>query len=185
MSEQTVRKTYQDTLRSTPHQEQELARVLGRVLGLCRSLSNTALEQRISAYQQRHVSLSRYQQEAELKGLRAAFPGYAAIHSQVLQEALAWLDKTSQAFFRRLQAGEMAGKRAGEKAGSPRFQGRNRSHAFTDKEDGNGATLDNDFLVLSTIGRIAVRWSRPIEGTAQNGHALHRSGGLVWLLLLR
>jgi putative transposase len=34
-----------------------------------------------------------------------------------------------------------------------------------DKEFGNRATLDNDFLVLSTIGRIAVRWSRPLEGT--------------------
>jgi putative transposase len=30
---------------------------------------------------------------------------------------------------------------------------------------GNGATLDNGFLVLSTIGRLAVRWSRPLEGT--------------------
>ena len=30
---------------------------------------------------------------------------------------------------------------------------------------GNGATLANGFLVLSKIGRIAVRWSRPLEGT--------------------
>ena len=28
-----------------------------------------------------------------------------------------------------------------------------------------GARLDNGFLVLSKIGRIAVHWSRPIEGT--------------------
>ncbi len=28
-----------------------------------------------------------------------------------------------------------------------------------------GRTLDNGFLVLSKIGRIAVRWSRPLEGT--------------------
>jgi putative transposase len=30
---------------------------------------------------------------------------------------------------------------------------------------GNGATLDNGFLVLSKIGRIGVHWSRPVEGT--------------------
>jgi putative transposase len=28
----------------------------------------------------------------------------------------------------------------------------------------SSARLDNGFLVLSKIGRIAVRWSRPIEG---------------------
>jgi putative transposase len=153
----TVRKTFKHNLRPTPQQEREL----DRVLGLCRSLSNTALEQRIVAYQRRRVSVSRYQQEAEVKDIRATFPEYASIHSHVLQDVLARLEKTYQAFFRRLQAGEKAGKRAG----FPRFQGRNRSHSFTFKEYGNGATLDNGFLVLSRIGRIAVRWSRPIEGT--------------------
>jgi len=52
----------------------------------------------------------------------------------------------------------------GEKAGLPRFKGRDRYHPFTFKEYGNGAHLDNGLLALSKIGRIAVRWSRPIEG---------------------
>ncbi len=38
-------------------------------------------------------------------------------------------------------------------------------HELTYKEFGNGAILDNGLLVLSKIGRIAIRWSRPIEGT--------------------
>jgi putative transposase len=125
------------------------------MLGLCRSLYNTALEQRVVAWRRR-VSRSRYQQEAELKEIRAAFPEYATIHSHVLQDVLARLDKTYQAFFRRV--------RAGEKADFPRYQARTRYHCFTFKEDGNGATLDNGFLVLSKGGRIAVRWSRPLEG---------------------
>jgi putative transposase len=83
-------------------------------------------------------------------------PEYAAIHSHVLQDVLARLDKTYQAFFRRLQRGE--------KAGFPRFKGRNRFHSVTFKEFGNGATLDNGYLVLSKIGRISVHWSRPIAG---------------------
>ena len=61
---------------------------------------------------------------------------------------LARLDKTYQAFFRRVKAGE--------KAGFPRYQARTRYHSFTYKEFGNGATLDNGFLVLARIGRIAV-----------------------------
>jgi putative transposase len=153
----TVRKTYKYKLIPTPAQEREL----GRVLGLCRWLYNAALEQRIIAYRHAGVSLSRFQQEAELKDIRAAFPEYAAIHSHVLQDVLARLDKTYQAFFRRVTVGE--------KAGFPRYQARTRYHSFTFKEFGDGATLDfvsgNGFLVLSKIGRIAVRWSRLLEGT--------------------
>jgi hypothetical protein len=48
--------------------------------------------------------------------------------------------------------------------GFPRYRARTRWHSFTFIEYGNGARLDNGFLVLSKIGRIAVRWSRPIEG---------------------
>ncbi len=153
MEQQTVRKTYKEKLRPTPAQERELEVVLWR----CRDLYNTALEQRIIAWQRARVSVSRYEQEAELKAIRAEFPAYAAIHSHVLQDVLARLDKTYQAFFRRIQRGE--------KAGFPRFKGRTRYHSFTYKEYGNGARLDNGFLVLSKMGRISVHWSRPLEGT--------------------
>jgi putative transposase len=152
MEQPTVCKTYKYKLNPTPHQEREL----GRVLGLCRHLYNTALEQRITAWQRLRVSVSRFQQEAELKGIRAEVPEYAAIHSHSLQDVLTRLDKTYQAFFRRM--------RAGETAGFPRFKGRNRYHSFTYKQFGNGATLDNGFLALAKIGRIAVHWSRPLEG---------------------
>jgi putative transposase len=152
MDRPSVRKTFKYKLVLTPTQEREMA----RVLGLCRWLYNTALEQRIIAYRRGGVSLSRYQQETELKDIRAEMPEYAAIHSHVLQDVLARLDKTYQAVFRRLKAGE--------KAGFPPYQSRDRYHSFTYKEFGNGAQVDNGFLVLSKIGRIAVRWSRPIAG---------------------
>ncbi len=126
------------------------------MLGLCRWLYNTALEHRITAWQRARVSVSRFQQEAELKDIRADMPEFATIHSHVLQDVLARLDKTYQAYFRRMQQGE--------KAGFPRYQGRDRWHSFTYKEFGNGATLDNGFLILSKIGRVAVRWSRPLQG---------------------
>jgi putative transposase len=79
MHEQTVRKTYKYTLQATPQQERELA----RVLGLCRWLYSAALEQRITAWPRARVAVSRFQQEAELKNIRAAFPEYAAIHSHL------------------------------------------------------------------------------------------------------
>ncbi len=160
-----MRKTYKEKLRPTPAQERALEDVLWR----CRTLYNTALEQRITAWQRCRVSVSRFQQEAELKAVRAEFPEYAAIHSHVLQDVLVRLDRTYQAFFRRIQRGE--------KAGFPRFKGRNRYHSFTYKEYGNGARLDHGFLVLSKIGRIAVRWSRPLEGTPKTVTLSHEADG--------
>jgi putative transposase len=88
-------------------------------------------------------------------------PEYREAHSQVLQDVLTRLDRAFQAFFRRVKHDETPGY--------PRFQGSNRYNSFTYKQFGNGATLDNGFLVLSKVGRVvrrvAMRWSRPIEGT--------------------
>jgi putative transposase len=80
MNETTCRKTYKEKLRPTPAQ----ARALEEILWRCRELYNAALEQRITAWQRRRVSVSRYEQEAELKEIRAEFPEYEAIHSHVL-----------------------------------------------------------------------------------------------------
>jgi putative transposase len=125
--------------------------------GVAAPSTTRPLAQCIFLWKQRGVSISRYQQEAELKALRAELPEYAAIHAHILQDVLARLEKTYQAFFRRVASGE--------KPGFPRFHGTNRYHSFTYKEYGNGARLNNGSLVLSRIGRIAVRWSRPIAGT--------------------
>jgi putative transposase len=155
--ETSLHKAYKYKLKPTPAQE----RALEDILWQCRRLYNTALEQRITAYRRCGITLTCYQQQAELPDLKAAFPEYGAIHSQVLQDVLSRLDKTYQAFFRRVKAGQTPG--------FPRYQGRNRWHSFTYKQFGNGARLegspDNGFLVFSKIGRIAVRWSRPLEGT--------------------
>ena len=74
----------------------------------------------------------------------------------MVQDVLTRLDRAFAAFFRRVQAGGTPGY--------PRFHGGNRYTSFTFKQFGSGATLDNGFLALSKIGRIAVRWSRPLEG---------------------
>ncbi|HEX8731926.1 MAG TPA: transposase [Ktedonobacterales bacterium] len=150
---ESLRKAYKYKLKPTPEQERVMAETLWR----CCTLYNTALEQRIFLWKQRGVSYTRNEQAGELKDIRASLPEYVAIHSHVLQDVLARLDKTYQAFFRRMKAGQTPG--------FPRFQSRTRYHSFTYIEYGNGARLDNGFLVLSKIGRMDVRWSRPLEGT--------------------
>ena len=77
MEQHTIHKTYKYKLKPTPIQERELE----RVLMLCRWLYNTVLEQRITAWQRRRVSVSRFEQKAELKDIRAAFPDVRVLHT--------------------------------------------------------------------------------------------------------
>ncbi len=102
---ETVCKTFKEKLRPTPAQERQLEAILWR----CRALYTAGLEERREAWRMCHVSVGRWQQAAQLKDLRAELPAYAAIHSHLLQDVLARLDKTYQAFFRRVQRGEQAG----------------------------------------------------------------------------
>jgi putative transposase len=151
--EATVRRTYKYKLMPTPEQEQALERVLWR----CRTLYNTALDERKTAWERCRDSANYYQQKAELPDLKADFPEYTEVHSQVLQDVLLRLERAFQAFFRRLKAGE--------EPGYPRFQGRNRYNSFTYPQYGNGAVLDGGVLSLSKIGRIPLRLHRPLVGT--------------------
>ena len=73
---------------------------------LCCRLYNTALEQRKTAYERRRISLSRYDQEAELKEIRAALSEYNTIHSyQVVTHCCSMADGEN------VTAGSMAAAR--------------------------------------------------------------------------
>ncbi len=165
MEQQTVRKTYKYKLKPTSEQE----RVLDRILMLCRHIYNAAIEERREAWAKCGVSVGYYQQKAELPPIKAGMAEYGEVHSQVLQEVVQRVDRAFQAFFRRVKAGETPGY--------PRFHGRYRYNSLTYPQFGNGATLDNGFLVLSKMGRIGVRWSRPIEGTPKTVTISREAGG--------
>jgi putative transposase len=149
----TLRKTFKYKLHPTAKQEGTMALVLRR----CCELYNAGLQERRDAWHKCGVNVTAASQSSQLPAIKAVRPEYGDIHSQVLQDVLARLERAFQAFFRRMQHGETPGY--------PRFKSSNRYASFTYKQFGNGATLDNGFLVLSKIGRIAVRWSRPLEGT--------------------
>jgi putative transposase len=153
MDEQAVRKTFKYKLKPTSEQEQAMAFVLRR----CRELYNAGLQERRDAWQKCGVSVTASCQSAQLPAVKAVRLEYQGIHSQVLQDVLSRLDRAFQAFFRRVKSGGTPGY--------PRFQGVSRYNSFTYKQFGNGVSLDNGFLLLSKIGRIAMRWSRPLQGT--------------------
>jgi transposase len=64
MNEQTLRKTYQYKRKPTPEQEQ----ALGRTLMLCRQVYNAAFGERREAWHKCSVTITYYQQQAELLG---------------------------------------------------------------------------------------------------------------------
>jgi putative transposase len=154
MDEYAGRKTYKYKLKPSPEQE----RLLDSMLAHCQMLYNTALEQRRTWWGRGQGRAATYaQQAAELPDLKADLPAYRAVHSQVVQDVLMRLDRTFQAYFRRVKAGETPGY--------PRFRGRGRYTSFTYPQYGSGVVLDGGLLSLSKIGRIPVRIHRPLEGT--------------------
>ncbi len=147
MEQHGLRKTFKYKLKPTPEQE----RLLERTLMLCRHVYNAAVGERREAWRMRGVSVTSYQQKAELPASRADMPEYGEVNAQVLQAVVQRVDRAFQAFFRR--------SREGQTPGYPRFHGWDRYHSFTFPQVGEhgGARLENGFLVLSKIGRRAIR----------------------------
>jgi putative transposase len=155
-----VRKCYRYRLYPTNSQAEHLQWVLDR----CRELYNAALQERRDAYEMAGVRVNYCVQARELPGVKEDYPEFKHVGSQVLQDVLKRVDLAFQAFFRRV--------RAGDKPGYPRFKSRHRYDSFTYSQA--GWKLDDGRLVLSGIGALKVRWSRPIAGTIKTV-TIHRS----------
>lgn len=157
-------KAFQFRLYPTRAQEKHLL----NALDCARSLYNMCLSERKWAYELEKRSVSKVEQLRQVKHYKATFPQARDVHSHVLQVAVSDCDKAFQAFFRRVKAGE--------KAGYPRFRGRNHFRSIGLKEYGNGFRLDGRRLKVSGVGRIAVRWHRPIEGDIKTVRIVCKAG---------
>ncbi|WP_044640419.1 RNA-guided endonuclease InsQ/TnpB family protein [Risungbinella massiliensis] len=135
-------------------------------LNLCRWLYNTALEQRNFSYEKRGISVNYNMQQNELPRLKQEFPEFKQVQSQVLQDILRRLDKAFKGFFRRIKAGE--------KAGYPRFQGKNRYDSFTYPQ--SGFSLDGKYLKLSKIGNVRIKCHRQVEGKIKTCTIIRKNG---------
>ena len=131
-----------------------ISQVFEETLNLCRELYNGALQERRDAWKLNRVSINYHDQRIQLPEIKLIRPDLAALYSQVPQDVLRRLNKTFDAFFRRVKAKQTAG--------FPRFKGQNRYHSFTYPQ--SGFSLDGDKLTLSKIGSCRIRLSRPIEG---------------------
>lgn len=144
------------------------SRLLNQTAETCRRWYNTCLAERKTAWETEKRSASKFEQLAKVKDYRKENPYAAQVHSHILQVVVADLDKAFQAFFRRV--------RAGETPGYPRFKGRNRFDSFGLKEYGNGFKVDGRRLKISGVGRVRVRWHRPIEGKIKTVRIRRQAG---------
>jgi putative transposase len=142
--------------------------VLEQTLERCRRWYNTCLAKRKEAYEKEKRTVGKYEQLRKVKELKQSNPYAAKVYSHILRIVVQDLDKAFQPFFRRVKAGETAGY--------PRFRGKNRFDSFGLKEYGNGFKLDGRRLKLSGIGRLRVRWHRPMEGEIKTVRICRQAG---------
>jgi len=121
-----------------------------------RYLYNAAIQERREAYAKGKVSLSYYDQARQLKAIRHAGDSLMANFSAA-QDVLRRVDKTFQAFFRRVKSGA-------EKPGYPRFKSRWRFDSYTFPSYEDGCRLRGDRLYLQGVGHVKVKLHRPVDG---------------------
>jgi putative transposase len=120
----------------------------------CGRTHNAALQERREAWKQR-VSLNYSTQANQLKEIRAA-GDLGLANFSCCQDILRRVNKTYQAFFRRVKQGE--------KAGYPRFKSRRRFSSITFPSHGDGIKLNGNRLRMQDVGQVEVKLHRPIGG---------------------
>jgi hypothetical protein len=178
--QQPVRTTCTDQRTPPAQQEQALA---GRVRG-CRARDPAGLPERRAAGQQGGGSRTAASQRAQLPRRKAvrprtSAPGRPQCGTRCARAGIGRFFRRSSAASRPARPARPARHRAIPASRAPRAPTRahprprapTRAHPrprvplFPSKRLGKGATRDNGFLVLSTIGRRALRWSGPLPGT--------------------
>ena len=159
------KRTYKYRLYLTKRQKAALQ----RILDACRFLYNLYLEHRKLAYEELDISLTKIDQLMMLPILKKELPFLKEVHSQVLQDVVARLDKTFEGFFRRVADGE--------KPGYPRFKSAPRYNSFAFPQ--SGFSVVGGELHLSKIGSFPLKMHRPMEGKIKTC-SLCRDGSGNW-----
>jgi len=154
-----------------PNKTQEAA--LLKMFWVQRTLYNAALEERIGAYKKCGVTVTKYDQSYQLKDIRAENEDVAFCPSTMSAATLDTLDKAYQAFFRRVKRGE--------KAGFPRFKGRDR---FTSVGlvYNMGATITKEKkLRMMNVGELKIKWHRELPDDV----GIKRKEGIKTIRIMR
>ena len=107
-------------------------------INICRLVYNLALETKMYAWKSYGISLSKYDIQKQLPGLKKEFPWMQAVHSQTLQDVVERMDRSYLNFFRG--------------SGYPKWAKKGIFNSFAFKQ---GVAIDNNHLVVPKLGRTA------------------------------
>lgn len=165
-----MQRSYQ--YRLYPNGEQSAA--LETVLCQSRLLYNEALAHRRDVYKQTGQSVSYVAQWDRFKEDRKArVEDFGLLNATSVQQLLRRLDKTFQAFFRRLKQGD--------NPGFPRFKPATRFRSVEYRYS-DGSKLKGDVLYIQHVGDVRIRLHRPVpEGCLKHVTLTRKTGGR-WLV---
>jgi putative transposase len=143
-------------------------RNLFRVLNGARHLYNMALAEHRYVWEIQGRSATDHELRQLAKHYRAKMPYGQQMFSQTAQSVIRQMYLAFQAFYRRVKAGETPGY--------PRFKAATQFNSVLFNQYGAGVKIDGRRLKLYGIGRVAVRWHRPLEGRIKTVRLLHKAG---------
>ncbi|MFN8576081.1 MAG: RNA-guided endonuclease TnpB family protein [Candidatus Sericytochromatia bacterium] len=149
-----------------PNKTQES--MLNQWLGTCRYLYNVALEYKKLTYEQKGISLSKYDLIKELPNVKKTegFEWFKNVPSQTLQAVIERLDNSYQRFFR-------------FGTGFPKFAKKHKYKSFLIKQ---GVEIWENCIKLPKIGLIKFFNSRPVESKIKNATIRKEADG--WYISL-
>lgn len=128
---------------------------LDYLLYVARWLYNSALDERRHAWRLQRKSLNYYDQANQLKEIREILPEASVLNCHVEQDMLRRLNKSFQAFYRRIKQGA-------EKPGFPRFKGKNQFSSITFPVYGDGIKLVDNKLRIQNAGMLKIKLHREL-----------------------
>ena len=152
----------------------EQAALLQQQLDVAREVYNACLEERREAYRMYGVKLNYYSQANQLKDIRRDRPDVAAANFSMLQAVCRRAQRSFEAFFRRVAAGQ--------EPGYPRFKSRARWDSVTFPSYGDGCKLKGERLSIQGVGTLKIKLHRPVGGPIKTV-TLKRSCG-TWYAVL-
>lgn len=167
-----MRRSYKFRMRPTARQHVALRQCLEDH----REIYNSALQERRDAWKRAGRTIRFKDQSADLPYIRSVRPDIARWGSGSEQATLRRLDRSFQAFFRRVKTGEVPGY--------PRFKGPNQFDSVVWPSPGDACKWlpDTGRVYLQGIGQVKITAHRIVDGTVKTIQA--KREGRHWYLIL-
>lgn len=133
------------------------AKTMSDTCWLCSIVYNRFLAERIDLYGKEKKSIRTFDQINAIPSLKNEIPRLKDVFSQTLQEVPRRLQKSFDAFFRRIKSGD-------KEKGFPKFRPARTYDSFTYPQSGFKLVSETNRVELSKIGSVKIKLHRPIQG---------------------